>query len=411
MLFCSPHERDVTLKETLFRGFASDGELYLPQDLPTISVETLRGLSFLEVSRKVGQNLFPELDPSIYESAFNFPLSLNQLGDGTYILELFHGPTLSFKDFGARFMAQVVRCIKEPNEPLTILVATSGDTGSAVGNAFLGMKNIRVYILYPKGSVTPAQEKQLTTIGDNVTAVEVDGGFEECQRLLKEACLDPTLPNTTTANSINCIRLLGHLFYYFYAAAQFDEPPLFSVPCGNFGHLVAGLLAKRMGLPVKQFIGATNINDEVPAFLKSGIFQSHPAYHTLSVSMDVGDPSNFPRLLQLYNSSLEALRADLIGFSFTDGETAAAIRTVDQKCGYLLDPHSAIGYLGLKKYQETDTSASPAIFFATAHPSKFAESLEPIVVHAIPSHPSLQTSCPKEALSCSSHYQDFKKLL
>lgn len=416
MLFYSGKESNVSLKEALFRGFAPRGELYLPLALPSFSsdaLEKFRSLSFLEISFEIGKKLFPEIKglQERIEAAFNFPLPFLSFSENVHALELFHGPTLSFKDFGARMLARLAGALVEPGEELTVLTATSGDTGSAVGQAFYGMPGIRVFILFPKGGVTPSQEKQIATIGKNVSAVEIDGGFEACQELVKRACLD--IPNVTTGNSINVVRLLSHTFYYFYAYSRLKKPgPVyFSVPCGNFGHLVSGILAKRMGLPVERFIAATNINDTVPLFLHSGVFLPHPSYHSIAVSMDVGNPSNFPRLLELYQGSLDRMRRDLIGISFTDEEIAQTIKEVHEATGYLLDPHSAIGYRGLKHFMEIEKDTLPGIFFATAHPAKFREFLEPIIQESIPLPESLQIDADKEVVYCSSRYEDFKELL
>lgn len=413
MRFYSGQEKGISLKEALFQGFAPDGGLYLPEKLPHFSLDQLkklRGRSFIEVSVEIGRALFGrELD---IEAAFDFSVPLFRFPDQVYALELFHGPTLSFKDFGARLLAQLIKTLKKPDDLLTVLVATSGDTGSAVGKAFYGLPGVRVFILYPKGMVTPSQELQITTLGGNITTVEVEGSFEQCQDLLKQACLDPTLSNVTTANSINVGRLLAHTLYYFYAYSQLDKhgvPVLFSIPSGNFGHLVAGILAKRMGLPIARLIGATNINDEVPQFLRSGEFHPHPAYPTIAVSMDVGNPSNFPRLLELYDHSLEKMRTELVGISFTDQEIEQEILETLEKFDYLLDPHSAIGSLGLKKYQEKERL--PGIFYATAHPAKFRESLEPLIHRRISLPEPLKITKTKEALSCPPDYEALRQLL
>ncbi len=411
--------RYTSLKDAIFQGFAPEGELYLPSQLPSFTLQQLkrlRGMSFVEVSYEIGKELFPDI-PDLkahLETAYDFPVPFLPFDDETFVLELFHGPTLSFKDFGARLLARLIRAYKKTEEPLTVLVATSGDTGSAVGNAFLDEPGVRVFILYPKGRVTASQQQQITTIGGNVTAIEVEGNFEACQAFVKQAVLE--LPNVTTGNSINVGRLLAHTLYYFYAYSQLKEhgkEALFAIPCGNFGHLVAGMLAKKMGLPVARFIGATNVNDEVPLFLHSGVFKPHAAYQTMAVSMDVGNPSNFPRLLELYDHSLEKLRRDLIGVSFTDEEVGQTIRQVFEKTGYLLDPHSAIGYMGLKQYLQIEKHGYPGIFFATAHPGKFREALEPIVGTTIPIPTSLSNtlSKPENAINCSNDYKKFKEII
>lgn len=424
--FYSSKIKDVTFKEALFQGFAPDGGLYLPQTLPLFSDEQfkqLAGLSFLEASKAIGKVLFSEIEgiEKRLESAFNFPVTIRQFPDQTFCLELFHGPTLSFKDFGARLMAELVDHFKGRDEELIILVATSGDTGSAVGHAFHGMKGVRVFILYPEGHVTPSQEQQITTIGGNIQAVEVKGGFESCQELVKKACLDPSLQKkirVTTGNSINIGRLLSHTLYYFYVYSQICGPKdragvFFSIPCGNFGHLVAGMLAKKMGIPVIRFIGATNVNDEVPLFLRTGVFLPHQAFRTMSVSMDVGNPSNFPRMLEIYESSLKKIRSDLAGISFTDAEVRMQIQETFKETGYLLDPHTAIGYMGLKKYLQIAHANHPGAFFATAHPAKFPEALEPIIGETIPSPASLKNifSKKKTLIKISDSYEELKKII
>lgn len=419
MRFYAGQARDVSLQEVLFQGFTTSGELYLPQDLPCFAsdeLERFRTLSFAEIAFEVGKRLFPEIHElrAHVEAAFNFPIPFIPFGSHFHALELFHGPTLSFKDFGARMLSQLTRSLLQPGEELTLLVATSGDTGSAVGQAFYDIPGVRVFVLFPKGKVTPSQEKQLTTIGKNVAAIEIEGCFEECQELLKQACLDPELAPVTTGNSINVVRLLSHTFYYFYAFSRLEDsskPVYFSVPCGNFGHLVAGILAKRMGLPVARFIAATNVNDVIPLFLHSGVFLPHPSYRTMSVSMDVGNPSNFPRLLELYQSSLDQMRRDIIGISFTDEEIANTIKGVYETKDYLLDPHSAISYLGLKRFMEIEKEEIPGIFFCTAHPAKFREFLEPLIEKPVPLPKSLQIAKPKVAIHCPCQYEAFKKLL
>lgn len=398
--------KDVSFKEAVLQGFAPDGGLYLPHNLPQFTAEQLkklRGLSFLELSIELGKELLKEeLRPAelitICEEAFNFPLPFISFHEGLYLLELFHGPTLSFKDFGARFLAAL---LKNWEKELIVLVATSGDTGSAVGQAFCGILGMKVFILYPKGKVTLLQEQQLTTIGHNVHALEIEGSFEDCQEMLKKAVMDSELNKKikiTTANSINIGRLLPQALYYFYAYCELEEqcPPIFSIPCGNFGHLVSGMLAKRMGLPVQRFLGATNINDEVPLYLRSGVFRPHPAYPTVAVSMDVGNPSNFPRLIELYEHSIEKLRKDLLGISFTDEQIIEAIQEMLATHGYLLDPHSATAYLALREYLILEKRESPGIFFATAHPAKFQEKLKPYISAEIPLPSTLQTSFPKK---------------
>jgi threonine synthase len=418
--------KDVSFKEAVLQGLSPDGGLYLPQTLPRFSrqqLKKIRGLSFLELSVELGTILFEgvlsaEEVKHLCEEAFSFPLPFLTFPENIHLLELFHGPTLSFKDFGARFLASLLHMWRRVDEQMIVLVATSGDTGSAVGQAFHGLPGIRVYILFPKGRVTPTQQQQLTTIGHNVKAIEIEGSFEDCQNLVKAALLDPELEQrrvVTIANSINIARLFPQALYYFYAYSQLadvDQEAIFSVPSGNFGHLVSGMLAKQMGLPVFRFLAATNINDEIPLFLKSGVYQPHEAYQSLAVSMDVGNPSNFPRLLTLYHNSLEKLRRDLLGFSVTDEQIAETVKQMYATYGYLLDPHSATAYLVLNEYVKIEKRVHPGIFFATAHPAKFEESLHSFTSAPIHIPDRLQSafSKPQQFISLSPSYQSLKDL-
>lgn len=369
---------NLSLRDAVFKGLADDGGLYLPNEIQQLSssfYDNLRSLSFPEIAFQVAQHLLQgeisEKDlRQIVEKSMNFPVPLVEVEKGISSLELFHGPTLSFKDFGGRFMAQLFHYFLKGNkDELNILVATSGDTGSAVANGFLGVPGMRVWVLYPKGKVSRVQEQQIATLGQNVTALEVEGNFDDCQKMVKEAFRDQELRNKmkmTSANSINIARLIPQSFYYFYAFGQWGkESVVFSVPCGNFGNLTGGLLAKRMGLPVEKFVVATNVNDVVPVYLKTGEFHPGPSKETLSNAMDVGDPSNFARLQTLYHQSLEEMREELWGASFSDEETVAVIEEVYERTGYIMDPHGAVAYLGLKKY------GKPGIFLETAHPAKF----------------------------------------
>ena len=327
---------EVSLREAVLRGSAPDGGLYMPVEIPHLTkafLERLPSLTFHEIAQEVGAlfaggEIPPRVLTQIIAEAFNFPVPLVRLSEQLHILELFHGPTLAFKDFGARFMARLMGYfVQELGKQLTVIVATSGDTGSAVAQAFLGVSGIRVVILYPAGRVSDAQEKQLTTLGQNITALEVSGSFDDCQRLAKQALVDPLIAEkvtVTSANSINIARLIPQSFYYFSAVAQLgpsESLPVFSVPSGNFGNLTGGLLAKRIGLGVGPFIAATNANDVVPEFLRSGTLIPRPSRHTISNAMDVGNPSNFARIVDLYDNDLQAIRRDILGCSFSDEET------------------------------------------------------------------------------------------
>ncbi len=414
----------VDLRTALTRGLAPDGGLYLPERLDPIDasvLEGLRGQSFSAVSRAVARHLLGSAIPPddldrIVDAALDFDVpvvalrdrgsrngngaagtsvdeSVDESADGSmddlYVLELFHGPTLAFKDVGARFMAQLMGYFGGEDEaPLTILAATSGDTGSAVAQAFFGMTGVRTVILFPKGKVTPLQERQFSTLGGNVQVLEVDGAFDDCQRLVKSAFADPLLADATrlsSANSINIGRLLPQMFYYVHAAAQLpaDPAPLFSVPSGNFGNLTAGLMAKRLGMAARGFVAVTNVNDVVPEYLRTGVVRPRPSTPTISNAMDVGDPSNFVRILALYSGDVDRLRSDLVGSVHDDDETRDCITSVHQRTGYVLDPHSAVGYLGVEAGREA-FGEGPCVVLSTAHPVKFREAVEPAIGTSVP---------------------------
>jgi threonine synthase len=381
---------EVSLRDAVLHGSAPDGGLYMPVGMPLLSPdfpERLRSLSFQELALEVGALFLGDDIPldalaEIVNRAFDFPAPLVSLSDRLHILELFHGPTLAFKDFGARFMALLMGYfVRESGQQLTVIAATSGDTGSAVAHAFLGVHGIRVVILYPAGRVSVAQEKQFTTLGRNITALEVAGSFDDCQRLAKQALVDATVAQQrtiTSANSINIARLIPQMFYYFAACAQLPRAAtqvVFSVPSGNFGNLTAGLFAKRIGLPISQFIAATNTNDVVPEFLRSGKLIPRSSRHTVSNAMDVGNPSNFARIIDLYDNDLQAIRRDISGCSFSDEETLRTMHDVEERHNYLLDPHTAVGVLGWESFVKQNHVASHGIALATAHPAKFAETV------------------------------------
>src|SRR6187549_3702248 len=353
----------VDLEQAVTQGLAPDNGLYMPESIPVLPNEffdTLEQKSFQEIAFAVAKNIIggdiPESElKRIVEHTIQFDAPMVKVEDGVFALELFHGPTLAFKDFGARFMSQLLGYFaKRQKQEIVILVATSGDTGSAVANGFLGVEGTRVVVLYPSGKVSDIQEKQFTTLGQNITALEVDGTFDDCQRLVKQAFLDDQLKTKyylTSANSINIARLIPQSFYYFYAYAQVKdktEPVVFSIPSGNFGNLTGGLLAKRMGLPIHHFIAATNVNDVVPEYLQTKLFKPRASRQTISNAMDVGNPSNFDRILNLYGGNFETLSSDIYGCFFTDEETQKAMRNVYSAKHYVMDPHGAIGYLGLK---------------------------------------------------------------
>ena len=376
-------------RRALFQSLAPDGGLYSPEKLTPLAPEirsALHGEDLQSVATTLAHHLLgDEFDADTLDQvvgdALNFPIPLVPLGDGVHLLELFHGPTLAFKDVGARFMARVMRVCHGRDEALTVLVATSGDTGSAVAQAFLGLEGTRIVVLFPDGQVSKIQERQFTTLGDNVTALAVSGTFDDCQRLAKQAFSDEELRRRirlTSANSINIGRLLPQIFYYFGAWAQLpntDHDLVFCVPSGNFGNLTAGLMAKKLGLEINTFVAATNINDAVPQYLQSGTYTPRSSQRTISNAMDVGDPSNFARILHLYDQDLDALRSDLRSSSHTDEETRGCIREVYDTHGVLLDPHTAVGFLGLREFQTRQKRPTDIILIGTAHPAKFGDTV------------------------------------
>ncbi len=384
----------VGLREALLNGLAPDGGLYMPERPPALredTVESLIGEPLEVVARTLARSLFGSLDGDDVEdavaAALDFPIPLVRLADHLWVLELFHGPTLAFKDVGARVMARLLTRVRE-DRPITVLTATSGDTGGAVAHAFHGVPGIAVIVLYPRGRVSPRQERQFATLGGNVQAVEVAGSFDDCQRLAKEALATPALREAglTSANSINVGRLLPQAIYYAYAYAQLDRVDLFSVvsvPSGNLGNLTGGLVAKRMGIPIARFVAACNTNDRFVRFLATGTAPVRPSVATLSTAMDVGDPSNVARIRMLYHDDVGRLRRDVSGYAVNDDDTRQAIRQAHERYGYVMDPHTAVGYSALTRAM-ADAPGVAGIVLATAHPAKFADVVEPIVGTAIP---------------------------
>lgn len=379
----------------------------------------MQEIAFTVSQSFLGDDVSDETLTGIVARAIQFDAPVVALGDMVYALELFHGPTMAFKDFGARFMAGLLGYFAQRQDrEITILVATSGDTGSAVANGFLKVPGTRVIVLYPEGKVSDIQEKQFTTLGNNITALEVDGTFDDCQRMVKEAFVDSDLRSKlflTSANSINIARLIPQSFYYFHAYAQLkslDQPVVFAVPSGNFGNLTGGLLANRMGLPVAQFVACTNVNDIVPEYLTSGSFSPRPSKQTISNAMDVGNPSNFSRLLDMFDQDRDLMAAVVTGKAFTDEQTRAAMWEVFERTGYIMDPHGAVGYLGLKEYLESHGQAT-GIFLETAHPGKFREVVEDTLNITLPLPPSLESFLVNEKLSIpmTSAFSDFKAYL
>ena len=376
----------VSLAEAIMKSLPEDNGLYMPESIPALPssfFENIQHYSFSEIGFEIAKHfLHPDLSLSeiknITDDAINFPVPLVELDEQTYILELFHGPTLAFKDVGARFMSRTMALLnKNQDKKLTILVATSGDTGSAVANGFYDVDGIEVIILYPTGKVRPLQEKQLTTLGKNITALEIKGTFDDCQRMVKQSFLDNELNNhyrLSSANSINIARLIPQSFYYVDAYRQLKDksiPFYFSVPSGNFGNLTAGLIAKKMGLPVSGFIAATNENDTIPNYLKSGSYSAQETVATISNAMDVGNPSNFARMNDFYKSHL-AMSEDVTGYKYSDEETRKMMVDVYQHKKYILDPHGAVGLLGWKEFSEGKNNIQ-GIVLETAHPTKFID--------------------------------------
>lgn len=418
----------VNLQDAVVKGLAPDNGLYMPEkikQLPASFFEKIDTLSFQEIAYTVADAFFGEdvdaetLKKIVYET-LNFDAPIVHVDENIYSLELFHGPTLAFKDVGGRFMARLLAYFieKEKQDNVKVLVATSGDTGSAVANGFLGVKGIEVYVLYPKGKVSAIQECQFTTLGQNITAIEVDGTFDDCQALVKSAFLDEELNkrlNLTSANSINVARFLPQSFYYFYAFAQLKKAGkandvVFSVPSGNFGNITAGLIAKRMGLPIKRFIAANNENDIFYQYLETGKYSPKASVQTIANAMDVGNPSNFVRVLDLYEKSLEAMKADISSYRYSDSEIENVVNDTFKRTKYLLDPHGACGYEALKESLQAN---EVGIFLETAHPAKFLDTVEKIIDEKVDIPTKLQAFMKGKKLSIqmTTQFADFKQWL
>lgn len=422
--------QSVSLQEAVVKGLASDRGLFMPEAikaLPSSFYDHIEDLSFQEIAYRVADAFFGEDIPAdtlkdIVYDTLNFDVPLVKVEENIYSLELFHGPTLAFKDVGGRFMARLLSYFirKEGQKDVNVLVATSGDTGSAVANGFLGVEGIHVYVLYPKGKVSEIQEKQFTTLGQNITALEVDGTFDDCQALVKSAFMDKELNDhllLTSANSINVARFLPQAFYYFYAYAQLkkmgqagNKKVVVCVPSGNFGNITAGLFGKQMGLPVYRFIAANNKNDIFYQYLQTGKYNPRPSVATIANAMDVGDPSNFARVLDLYKESHEAICRDISGTTYTDEQIRETVKTTYQQTGYLLDPHGACGFRALK---EGLKEGEVGVFLETAHPAKFLETVEDIIADKVTIPAKLQEFMKgeKQSLPLSKEFADFKAYL
>ena len=416
----------VSFQQAVIRGLAPDKGLYFPQSitaLPADFFENIENLSNEEIAFKAIQQFvgdeIPEsnLKQIIAETlCFDFPTV--EVEDGIYALELYHGPTMAFKDVGARFMSRCLAYFNRENKDNknTVLVATSGDTGGAVASGFLGVDGVDVVILYPSGKVSDIQERQLTTLGQNIRALEVNGVFDDCQDMVKKAFLDEELihKNLTSANSINIARWLPQMFYFFFAYKQLksqNKSFVFSCPSGNFGNICAGIMAKKLGLPIEHFVASTNVNDTVPRFLKDGKYDPKPSKATISNAMDVGNPSNFIRIQELYHNDLAEFNKDFSSFSFTDAETEIALKNIYKNSGYIAEPHGAVGYLGLKKEMQNHSNAI-GVFLETAHPIKFLDIVEPALDVTLPIPQQIESVLNKEKISLKiKTYEDLKAFL
>lgn len=435
MLYYSTNHKAplATLEKAVVKGLAEDRGLYMPEKInkiPSDFFSNIDKLTFQEISLRVAQAFFgddvePEALKRIVYDTLSFDVPVHKIDDNIYALELFHGPTLAFKDVGARFMARLLQYFikrEDKKGEVNVLVATSGDTGSAVANGFLGVDGIHVYVLYPKGKVSKIQESQFTTLGKNITAIEVDGVFDDCQALVKNAFMDKELNDhmrLTSANSINVARFLPQAFYYFNAYARLKELGALNAdgsnmvvctPSGNFGNITAGLFGARMGLPVKHFIAANNANDIFFKYLQTGKYEPKPSKQTLANAMDVGDPSNFARVYDLYGGSWEAIRKDISGATYSDDDIRETMKECYNRTGYILDPHGACGYRALKEQLK---DGDVGVFCETAHPAKFKEKVDAIIGGdvQIPERLAAFMKGTKQSIPMSKDFADFKAFL
>jgi threonine synthase len=423
----NPHHI-VSLKDAVVKGLAPDQGLYMPTEIPVLTeefFENLPNMSFREIGYEVigalfSDDLTQDQIKELVDHTLAFDAPLVKVEEDVYALELFHGPTLAFKDFGARFCSKLMAILMEGEErKIRVLVATSGDTGSAVANGFFKVKGVEVIVLYPKGKVSELQEMQFTTLGENVTALEVDGVFDDCQTLVKQAFSDAELNQKmllTSANSINVARWIPQCLYYFYAFSRLpknNKKLAISVPSGNFGNLGAGILAERMGLPIDTFIASTNVNRVVPDFLEGNPFQSKPSVATISNSMDVGNPSNFSRLLALYGNDEKLFRSKVKGFYFDNQDTQRAMVQIKEETGYIMDPHGAVGFLGLRNYMKMNPGEYVGIFLETAHPAKFKSVVDETLGIDLPIPERLMAFMKgkKQVLEMGNSFGEFKSFL
>lgn len=416
----------ATFETAVRKGLAPDKGLYFPEHIEPLEesfLDSIENYSNTEIAfQSIKQFICPEIPEydlkQIISETLSFDFPVLEIEEGISTLELFHGPTMAFKDVGARFMA---RCLgyfnKDNNEEVTVLVATSGDTGGAVASGFLGVKGVRVVILYPSGKVSNVQEKQLTTLGQNITALEVDGTFDDCQDIVKRAFLDDDLTEKmalTSANSINIARWMPQMFYFLFAYKQLkskNKPIVFSVPSGNFGNICAGMLAQKLGFPFAHFIASNNANNVVERYFKTNTYSPLPSIQTISNAMDVGNPSNFVRIQKLHDNNFEALKNNLTAYSFSDEQTKEALSAIYKGSGYIADPHGAVGYLGCKSYREKNPAAQ-TIFLETAHPTKFLDVVEAVIPEKIALPPQIQAVIEKEKSAIYvEDYSQFKTFL
>ena len=416
----------ATFETAVRKGLAPDKGLYFPEHIEPLEasfLDSIENYSDAEIAfQSIKQFICPEIPEydlkQIISETLSFDFPVVEIEEGISTLELFHGPTMAFKDVGARFMA---RCLgyfnKDNNEEVTVLVATSGDTGGAVASGFLGVKGVRVVILYPSGKVSHVQEKQLTTLGQNITALEVDGTFDDCQDIVKRAFLDDDLTEKmalTSANSINIARWMPQMFYFLFAYKQLkskNKPIVFSVPSGNFGNICAGMLAQKLGFPFAHFIASNNANNVVERYFKTNTYSPLPSIQTISNAMDVGNPSNFVRIQKLHDNNFEALKNNLTAYSFSDEQTKEALSEIYEGSGYIADPHGAVGYLGCKSYREKNPAAQ-TIFLETAHPTKFLDVVEAVIPEKIALPPQIQAVIEKEKSAIYvEDYSQFKTFL
>ncbi len=415
-----------SFKEAVIRGIAPDKGLYFPEHitpLPASFFETIDSLSHEDIAfEAIKQFVSPDIPEDILKTiiaetlSFDFPIL--EISENIATLELFHGPTMAFKDVGARFMARCLGYFNQHNtEEVTVLVATSGDTGGAVAHGFLGVKGVNVVILYPSGKVSAIQEKQLTTLKHNITALEVDGVFDDCQDMVKRAFMDEELTSRmqlTSANSINVARWLPQMFYFFFAYKQLHKTHkkiVFSVPSGNFGNVCAGMMAQQLGLPIHHFVASNNENNVVTEYLTTKLYQPKPSVPTISNAMDVGNPSNFIRIQEIYKNNFDKLKTNLSSYSFSDDETRKALKELYDDFSYIADPHGAVGYLGCKSYLKNNSDAH-CVFLETAHPTKFLNVVEAVIKQKLALPPQIEAVMDKEQTSILvAHYDELKAVL